>query len=78
MTHFGIAKSAISYCSRENDISFSCYRPQHPLIDANGNGIANEQVDYEIAQELHLGDGVAYADDPPIIGSVSVVRDGTA
>ncbi len=73
---FLYAKSAIAYCSRMNDISFSCYRPQHPSIDANGNSIANELTDYEIAEVLYLGDGVAYADDPPLIGSVSVVRDG--
>jgi hypothetical protein len=76
---FIYAKSAISYCTRDNDISFSCYWPQHPLMDANGNGIASEDPDdYEIAQELHLGDGLAYADAPPIIGLVSVVRDGSS
>ncbi len=73
---FIYAKSAISYCTRENDISFSCYRPQHPLMDANSNGIANELNDYEIATALYLGDGVAYADDLPLIGSVSVAREG--
>ncbi len=75
---FIYAKGAISYCTRENDISFSCYWPQHPLIDANSNGIASEPDDYDIASALHLGDGVLYADYPPSVGSVSVVRDGSS
>ena len=73
---FLYAKRAISYCTRDNEISFSCYRPQHPLIDANGNGIANEPVDETIAQGLNLGDGIVSADEPPLIGSVSAQRQG--
>ena len=39
---FIYARKAIAYCSRTNDVSFSCYRPQSPLIDANSNGVPNE------------------------------------
>jgi hypothetical protein len=70
------AKQAIYYCNRRNDISFSCYRPQSPLIDANSNGAPNEKEDYDLAEGIRIGDGVVIADEPPIIGSASVARSG--
>ena len=64
------AKKALSYLNRKNEISFSCYR-QTPLIDADGNGMANEESDYQVARGLTIGVGMKFADDPPQIGSVS-------
>ena len=73
---FIYARKAIAYCSRANDVSFSCYRPQSPLIDANENGVGNEAADYTMVEKLKIGDGIVTADDPPKIGSVSAVREG--
>ena len=44
------AKQAISYLSRQGEISFTCYNPQSPLIDADGDGTPNEEDDYQIAR----------------------------
>jgi hypothetical protein len=66
------AKKTISYLSRKKEISFSCYKPQSPLLDANGNGVVNEEDDYQIARGFTIGIGMKFADDPPQIGSVSV------
>ncbi len=74
--HFIYARKAIAYCSRTNDVSFSCYRPQSPLIDANSNGIPNEHDRLRSGGGLKIGDGIVTADDPPQIGSVSAVREG--
>jgi sugar lactone lactonase YvrE len=73
---FAYAKEGISYCIRKKDISFSCYKPQSPLLEANGNGLANEMADYRIAMGFAIGKGMKFAADPPQIGSASVERNG--
>jgi hypothetical protein len=73
---FIYAKKAIAYCSLANNVSFSCFMPQTPLIDANSNGAPNETTDYDLIEGLRIGDGIVTADKPPQIRSASVVRDG--
>jgi hypothetical protein len=73
---FIYSRKAIEYCSRTNDVSFSCFRPQSPLIDSNSNGTPNETIDYSLVESIKIGDGIVTADDPPQIGSVSAVREG--
>ena len=75
---FAYAKNAISYFSRRNEISFSCYIKQGPLLDADGNGVANEASDRQIARGLTIGIGQLFADDvPPSIGPVAVEEEET-
>lgn len=43
---------------------------QIPLLDANGNGIANELIDGELANQVHIGGAYLLGDFPPyIVGS---------
>ena len=70
------AKQALKYLSRREEISFSCYNPQSPLIDADGDGTPNEEDDYQIARSRTIGIGMKFADDPPQIGSASIEEDG--
>ena len=44
---------------------------QTPLIDANGNGIADEKEDKTLAGDIIIGRGRVAASTPPIIGLVS-------
>ncbi len=50
---------------------------QHPLLDANGNGIANEDTpaadndDFESIQGYYIGNGTDLFADVPILGGVS-------
>ena len=44
---------------------------QTPLLDANGNGIGNEQEDYDWAQTMYIGNGTVIYGDSPTIVSVS-------
>ena len=71
---FAYSKKAISYLNRKNDISFSCYKQQIPLLEADGNSLANEESDYQVARGLTIGVGIKFADDRPQIGSVSVKK----
>jgi DNA-binding beta-propeller fold protein YncE len=47
---------------------------QTPQIDANGNGIADEEADQIIARSLSIGNETKSAGDLPFIGSVSPPR----
>jgi sugar lactone lactonase YvrE len=70
---FENARSAISYYTRMNDISFTCYKMNSPLLEADGNSTANQQTDKEIAGNRYIGTGMKFADDPPPnIGDASV------
>ena len=53
---------------------------QNALMDANGNGIGNEDEDYALAQSVFIGNGTAGHGDRPVIGSVSEEQtiDGTS
>ncbi len=44
---------------------------QHPQLDANGNGIANEEEDFLIVEEEYIGNGTIIHGDVPVIGDVS-------
>ncbi len=58
---FELAAQSISYTTEY----------QHPLLDANGNGIANEEEDRLIAQSAYIGTGAVIYGDVPTIGSIS-------
>jgi streptogramin lyase len=44
---------------------------QHPLIDANNNGIGNEPEDYSLTAGVYIGNATDLFGDAPAIGSVS-------
>jgi hypothetical protein len=44
---------------------------QHPLLDANGNGITNEPEDLTLVASTYIGNGTVIQGDAPVIGSVS-------
>ncbi len=44
---------------------------QHPLLDANGNGVANEYEDFAIAATLDIFSGTDSFDDAPEVSEVS-------
>jgi uncharacterized protein YjiK len=44
---------------------------QHPLLDANGNGTANEAEDFILVENSYIGNGTEIYGDAPVIGSVS-------
>jgi hypothetical protein len=44
---------------------------QHPILDANGNGTANEPEDFTLAQNTFIGNGTVIAGDAPVVGGVS-------
>jgi hypothetical protein len=75
---FAYATEAISHLSQEGEISFSCYAPQGPLLEANGNRVANEEpADNQVARGRTIGIGQLFADGtPPRIGSVSMEEGG--
>ena len=33
------------------------FNDQHPLVDANGNGVGNETEDYDLISNLYIGNG---------------------
>ena len=72
---FSYARQAISYLSLKNEISFSCYPPQNPLLDADWDGKTNRTKDYETARARTIGIGLKFAADPPAIESASVEED---
>jgi hypothetical protein len=72
---FAYARSALQYLSWRQAIAFSCYGLQNPLLDADGDGAANEEEDFRIARTRSIGMGIRFADDPPVIGSVSAIED---
>ena len=44
---------------------------QHPLLDADGDGIANQLNDYTAVENAYIGSGTLYHGDGPTIDSVS-------
>jgi sugar lactone lactonase YvrE len=44
---------------------------QTPLLDANGNGTADEPEDYTLAQNVYIGNGTIIHGYVPVVGSVS-------
>jgi len=51
--------------------SQSIEKYQTPLLDANGNTLANESVDYSIVQDMYIGNAIQISEEMPIIHSVS-------
>ena len=47
------------------------FNDQHPLVDADGNGVGNETEDYALISNIYIGNGTEYYGDAPVIGSVS-------
>ncbi len=47
---------------------------QRPLLDANGNGIANEKADFALVQDITIGRGAVAASVPPEINEVSSIQ----
>lgn len=45
--------------------------PQTPLLDANGNGVANEQTDFTAVASQYIGSGTDFFLAAPVIGSIS-------
>ncbi|HBH02447.1 MAG TPA: hypothetical protein DDZ42_11120, partial [Candidatus Rokubacteria bacterium] len=58
---FVYAKKAINFSNRS----------QTPLLDADGNGVANQKADGAIASAYSIGAGIMFAGDEPYIESVS-------
>ena len=57
------------------------FNDQHPLVDADGNGVGNETEDYALISNIYIGNGTEYYGDAPVIGSVSedqTITDTTA
>ncbi len=44
---------------------------QHPQLDANGNGVANEPEDLPLVEGEYIGNGTVIHGDVPVIGDVS-------
>ena len=44
---------------------------QHPLLDADGDGVGNQPADYALCENVFIGNGTASFGDGPVIGSVS-------
>jgi hypothetical protein len=42
------------------------------MLEADGNGVANEESDYQAARCFTIGIGMKFADEPPQVGPVSV------
>ena len=47
------------------------FNDQHPLVDADGNGVGNETKDYALINNIYIGNGTEIYGDAPVIGSVS-------
>lgn len=54
----------------EDALGFS-FDDQHPLLDSNGNGAANETEDLNLVEGVYIGNGTVIQGDAPVIGSVS-------
>ncbi|SLM29560.1 exported hypothetical protein [Desulfamplus magnetovallimortis] len=61
-----------AFLSTRNAIQFT-YTSQSPLIDDNGNGIANEDYDGLAARKISIGRGTVSAGDIPAIDSISFI-----
>jgi len=44
---------------------------QHPLADANGNGVGNEPEDMSLCRNIYIGNGTVIQGNAPVIGSMS-------
>ena len=44
---------------------------QNPLLDANGNGLANEPDDFELTRNAYIGNGTVITGNAPEIGTIS-------
>jgi hypothetical protein len=60
---FYLTKDAIAYTTPY----------QNPLLDANGDGIANEEADLSLVQDAYIGSGTVISGSAPVIGSVPPV-----
>lgn len=60
-----------AFFSTQNAIQFA-YGNQLPLMDDNGNGIANEDNDGEASKGIFIGKGIISAGDLPVIDQASV------
>ncbi|MFH2120776.1 MAG: 6-bladed beta-propeller [Pseudomonadota bacterium] len=58
---FSLTKDAIAYTTPY----------QHPLLDADGNGTANEAEDLTLVQSAYIGNGTVIYGSAPLIGTVS-------
>jgi sugar lactone lactonase YvrE len=58
---FNLSMEAISYTSPY----------QHPLLDADGNGIANEATDFSLVQNSYIGNGTVIYGSAPVIVEIS-------
>jgi hypothetical protein len=58
---FELTKEAIKYTTAY----------QNPLLDANGNGIANEPEDISLVQSMYIGNGTIIYGSAPVIAAVS-------
>jgi sugar lactone lactonase YvrE len=58
---FNLAQEAITYT-----VPY-----QHPLLDANGNGIANEEEDDALVQNAYIGNGTMIYGSAPVIAEIS-------
>jgi len=58
---FGLTSNALT----------SSFDDQHPLIDANGNGVGNEAEDLALVENVYIGNGTVIQGNTPMIGSVS-------
>ena len=60
-----------AFFSTRNAIQFA-YGNQTPLLDDNGNGIANEDDDGERSKGIAIGSGIISAGDLPTMGNVTL------
>jgi len=58
---YGLSQEAIGYATDY----------QNPLLDANGNGVANEAEDFVLLQDIYIGNGTQIHGDAPVIGDIS-------
>ena len=58
---FNLAKEAIGYTTPY----------QHPLLDANGNGMPNEEEDGALVQNAYIGNGTMIYGSAPVITEIS-------
>ena len=63
-----------SFSFASNTISTDLHLNQHPQLDANGNGIENENADKNIANSLNIGNAVKIHGDAPSISEVSPIQ----
>ena len=59
-----------AYAAARDSVSNSS-TPQSPLLDANANGVSNEQDDFDAVASQFIGSGTENFLDAPTIGSVS-------